>query len=270
MKLERFVLFAGLLNGHTAIRYAAAHPGRVEALILIAMAVDGGVGRIANFEELAMRSWDTALMAFIGGNVRVGDKEGDAASVDYFRDTLLQDDFLAMARASRRSNIEPTLSLVQCPTLVVSGPMHGTYIEDMRTIAAGIPDARLVMLDTGRWMSEMYTQDGSVPPIVPVIDEFMRSLGPADVAEAPDRSRRHAGDGLSQRETEVLHPQAGLSARETEVLRLVAAGKSNAQIAGELVISQNTVIRHVSNIFAKIGAANRAEAASYATRHGIA
>jgi DNA-binding NarL/FixJ family response regulator len=60
-----------------------------------------------------------------------------------------------------------------------------------------------------------------------------------------------------------------LSSREVEVLRLVAGGKSNAQIADELVISQNTVIRHVSNIFGKIGAANRAEAASYATRNGI-
>jgi DNA-binding CsgD family transcriptional regulator len=61
----------------------------------------------------------------------------------------------------------------------------------------------------------------------------------------------------------------GLSGREVEVLRLVAAGKSNQQIADELVISMNTVIRHVSNIFSKIGAANRTEAASYAHRHSL-
>jgi DNA-binding NarL/FixJ family response regulator len=58
--------------------------------------------------------------------------------------------------------------------------------------------------------------------------------------------------------------------REVEVLRLIAAGRSNPQIAAELVLSPFTVARHVSNIFAKIGAANRAEAASYATRHGLA
>jgi DNA-binding NarL/FixJ family response regulator len=63
--------------------------------------------------------------------------------------------------------------------------------------------------------------------------------------------------------------QARLSAREIEVLRLLAAGKSNAQVADELVISQNTVIRHVSNIFAKIGVDNRAQAAVYARDHGI-
>jgi NarL family two-component system response regulator LiaR len=77
---------------------------------------------------------------------------------------------------------------------------------------------------------------------------------------------------LSANEAPAIPAQeaAGLSHREVEVLRLLAQGKSNAQIADELVISQNTVIRHVSNIFAKIGAANRAEAASYATRNGIA
>ena len=62
----------------------------------------------------------------------------------------------------------------------------------------------------------------------------------------------------------------GLTAREVEVLRLLAMGKSNAQIADELVISPNTVNRHVSNIYAKSGAANRVEAAAYATRNGLA
>ena len=61
----------------------------------------------------------------------------------------------------------------------------------------------------------------------------------------------------------------GLSQREVEVLRLVAAGKSNQDIANELFISIHTVVRHVSNIFSKTGSANRTEAATYATRHGL-
>ncbi len=61
----------------------------------------------------------------------------------------------------------------------------------------------------------------------------------------------------------------GLTEREVEVLRLVAAGKSNREIGEALVISENTVIRHVSNIFAKVGAANRAEATAYAARRGL-
>ena len=57
---------------------------------------------------------------------------------------------------------------------------------------------------------------------------------------------------------------SGLSAREAEVLSLLAAGLSNQQIAERLVLSRHTVIRHVSNIFAKTGARNRAEATRFA------
>jgi DNA-binding NarL/FixJ family response regulator len=62
---------------------------------------------------------------------------------------------------------------------------------------------------------------------------------------------------------------AGLTGREVEVLRLIAAGRSNRAIAEALFISPNTVLHHVSNIFAKTGVANRAEAAAYATRQGL-
>jgi DNA-binding CsgD family transcriptional regulator len=61
----------------------------------------------------------------------------------------------------------------------------------------------------------------------------------------------------------------GLSRRELEVLRLVAAGKSNQAIAAELMISDRTVERHVSNIFGKLGVGSRTAAAAYAFAHGI-
>ena len=66
---------------------------------------------------------------------------------------------------------------------------------------------------------------------------------------------------------------AGLTAREVEVLRLVAHGRSNQEIAGELVLSVRTVERHIANIYDKIGAsgrAARAAAASYALAAGVA
>ena len=61
-----------------------------------------------------------------------------------------------------------------------------------------------------------------------------------------------------------------ITRREKDVLRLVAAGRSNRQIAEELAISVNTADRHVSNILTKIAASNRAEAASFAVRNGLA
>ncbi|HET8866950.1 MAG TPA: response regulator transcription factor [Agrococcus sp.] len=62
---------------------------------------------------------------------------------------------------------------------------------------------------------------------------------------------------------------AGLTRREVEVLRLIAAGRSNRQIATELFLSERTVARHVSNILGKLGLANRASATAFAFEHGL-
>lgn len=61
----------------------------------------------------------------------------------------------------------------------------------------------------------------------------------------------------------------GLSPRELQVLRLVACGKSNAQIAAELFISEKTVARHLSNIFTKVEVSSRTAAAAYAYDHRL-
>jgi ATP/maltotriose-dependent transcriptional regulator MalT len=61
----------------------------------------------------------------------------------------------------------------------------------------------------------------------------------------------------------------GLTEREAEVLRLIAAGKSNRQIAAELVISEHTVARHVQNIFTKLNVSSRSAATAFAFEHGL-
>jgi len=63
--------------------------------------------------------------------------------------------------------------------------------------------------------------------------------------------------------------RTGLTAREREVLRLVATGRTNREIAAELVISEHTVARHVQNMFAKLDLPSRAAATAYAYRHGL-
>lgn len=88
--------------------------------------------------------------------------------------------------------------------------------------------------------------------------------GRADGA-AVDAVLQAAGHGTRRRHSW----PAGLTAREVEILRLLAWGRSNREIAAELVISPKTVGNHVEHIYAKIGASNRAMASLFATRHGL-
>ncbi len=104
-------------------------------------------------------------------------------------------------------------------------------------------------------------------------------LGDRDAYEMETNAARHAFLQLGAapdlarlgRLVDAAAPKAagGLSAREVQVLKLVAAGKSNRSIAGELVISEKTVARHVSNIFSKLGLSSRAAATAYAYEHGL-
>jgi DNA-binding NarL/FixJ family response regulator len=61
----------------------------------------------------------------------------------------------------------------------------------------------------------------------------------------------------------------GLTAREVEVLREIAAGKTNRAIAADLVLSEKTVARHVSNIFAKLSITSRSAATAFAYEHDL-
>jgi DNA-binding NarL/FixJ family response regulator len=63
---------------------------------------------------------------------------------------------------------------------------------------------------------------------------------------------------------------ADLTPREAEVLRLIAAGKSNREIARALFVSEATVKTHVNRIFAKTGSRDRGQAVHYAYQHGYA
>ena len=99
------------------------------------------------------------------------------------------------------------------------------------------------------------------------------ALGDRDAAELEREAALDAFTTLGA-ETELSRfadrtPRSVLSDRECEVIRLVAAGHTNREIAGELTISEHTVARHVQNIFAKLGISSRAAATAYAYEHRI-
>jgi DNA-binding NarL/FixJ family response regulator len=88
--------------------------------------------------------------------------------------------------------------------------------------------------------------------------------GFAELGAVPDLARV---DSLARRkDTADTH---GLTARELQVLRLVAGGGTNKAIAAELVVSERTIDRHVSNIFSKLHVSSRAAATAYAYEHRL-
>lgn len=84
------------------------------------------------------------------------------------------------------------------------------------------------------------------------------------------RATRTPGEQPETPKARRLQRPAGLSVREIEVLQGVVQGKSNHEIAEELVISERTVANHLASIFNKTGVENRAAAAAFAIRHQLA
>jgi DNA-binding CsgD family transcriptional regulator len=103
-----------------------------------------------------------------------------------------------------------------------------------------------------------------------------RRLGDDDTAELELGAARRVFDELGAacdlarldrlRPTPAPPAAGGLTGREVQVLSLVAAGRSNREIAAELVISEYTVRRHLQNVFAKLGVTSRAAAIAHAYR----
>jgi DNA-binding CsgD family transcriptional regulator len=99
--------------------------------------------------------------------------------------------------------------------------------------------------------------------------EIAERLGAAPLLAALEALGRRARLDLGVQPPPQPDGAAGLTPRELEVLRLVAAGRSNGQIAEALFISRKTASVHVSNILAKLGVHTRTEAAAAAHRLGL-
>jgi DNA-binding CsgD family transcriptional regulator/pimeloyl-ACP methyl ester carboxylesterase len=255
LELDRFILFSGIGKADRAVRYAVKHPERVAALLLWnPTAGDPGV-TIRLYLDVAEHSWDL-FVETVATNFGFDPPELEVRRI---REATTQADFLRKVRAMEDHGVKHLLPQVSAPTLVMATRGRTVPVEDQaREVASLIPSAQLVLFETQGLHLSLYRSDGRLPPAIPVIDEFLAG----HVLPGPGSLRAAA--------TATTAGQDILSARELEVLRLLAAGRSNQQIADELVISLNTVRRHVSNIFDKTGTVNRAQAAVYARDHGLA
>jgi NarL family two-component system response regulator LiaR len=164
-----------------------------------------------------------------------------------------------------------------CPDVIlmdlVMPEMDG--IEATRRITAEQPDVHILILTS-------FATDDKVFPAIKAgaLGYILKDSGPAELVQAIHQVHRgqpslEPSIALKMLQ-ELSHPAQGpptaepLSERELEVLRLLAQGKSNREIADQLVITELTVRTHVSNILGKLHLANRTQAALYALKEGLA
>ena len=141
-------------------------------------------------------------------------------------------------------------------------------------LAAGEPREALVPLRTAVETWHRLGAPYEIARTRALVGDACRMLGDTESAALEHDAARAILERLGARpDLARLESRAsgsrGLSAREVEVLRLVAAGRTNRQIAASLVISEHTVARHVQNIFAKLGVSSRAAATAFAFEHDL-
>jgi pimeloyl-ACP methyl ester carboxylesterase/DNA-binding CsgD family transcriptional regulator len=239
LQLRRFVLCGQESGGQIAVRYAVRHPASVVALVMVgAVSIRGITAGEVLHRTLPEEDWDIFLQtAARSNNVPPSDL---AKVVDLLKQSITKDDWVN-SRRGRTDDCEAVLSELQVPTLVIHARERtGRPIESSMKVAQ-LSKGQLVVIDGARGFGE--ASHG-----IRAIESFLANLPPVP---------------------EVAGTATGLSARELQVLSLIAGGKSNQQIADELVISFNTVQRHVSHILDKTCLSNRTEAAVYARDHGL-
>ena len=256
--LERFALIGISQGGAVATSYAVRHPDRVSHLV-----VYGGYARGRRLRCLTPEQ--RAEADVLDGIVRVGWGRPDPVFRRVFTARFLPgaseeamarfDEMMRVSATAELADrlravwggidIRPQLAQVAVPTLVAHARDEVVIpFEEGRILAAGIPGARLLSLDSRNHLP--LADEPAWPVFVRELHAFLGTAAPPPVRVADE-----------------------LSPREREVLRLVTRGLSNEEIAERLYLSARTVERHLSNSYTKLGLSGRgarAAAAAYVSR----
>jgi DNA-binding NarL/FixJ family response regulator len=152
----------------------------------------------------------------------------------------------------------------------------GSGIEACHKITQALPDTKVIMLTSFADDELLFAaiRAGATGYVLKQVGggDLIRAL------EATARGESMLDPSLTQRvfvevrrsiQKEEAIAFADLTGQEKQVLALIAAGKTNREIATELYLSEGTVRNYVSSILSKLNVSNRAEAAAYAIKHHL-
>lgn len=171
---------------------------------------------------------------------------------------------------TKAQELQPDVAVLDIRMPGISG------IEACRRIVKIVPGCRVIMLTS-------YAEDELLMAAIQAgaAGYVLKRIGDNDLVQAIERVSQ--GEGMldpamtatvfaemrKATETKQIAAFADLTSQELAVLALVAQGLTNRQVAVKLYLGEGTVRNYVSNVLAKIGASNRAEAAAYAVKHNI-
>jgi LuxR family transcriptional regulator, maltose regulon positive regulatory protein len=177
----------------------------------------------------------------------------------------------AQAAAQQRTDSIIKLSALQTLVLAASGDQAAALASLAEALVLAAPEGYIrVFADEGAAMGRLL---GRLAAAQRTGQAALAGAIPLDYLDRLELALRPGSGRPTLRTTRLSAAVAGqaepLSARELEVLGLLAAGKSNQQIADELVVVRDTVKKHVGNILGKLGAANRTQAVARARALGL-
>jgi len=233
-----------------ALAYAARFPERVDRVVAYGGWASGEFLRLddargAAFTSVMRAGWAVPNPAFRRLFTMHFLPDGSPEQMAWYdelqRRSASPEMAIRLYQALSETDATEALSRVRAPTLVLHA--RGDLVvpfEEARRIAAGVPSARLIPLESRNHL--LLEDEPAWTAFISSVSEFVGS-GRPPVDGLPDLSRR-----------------------ERDVLRLVAEGLSNEEIAGRLVLSVRTVERHLSNVYVKLRVSGKAARAAAAAR----
>jgi pimeloyl-ACP methyl ester carboxylesterase/DNA-binding CsgD family transcriptional regulator len=262
--VDQFALLGISQGSGVAVDYAVRHPEKVKQLILYGSYTRGGAkrgrpdGELEAKQTLMREGWGRDNPAYRQMFTTEFMPKATLEQMNWFNE--LQRVSTNGETAARlqwvASNIDvlDKLPQVKTPTLVLHARNEQRVpFAEGRLMASMIPGAHFVEIE-----GENHLITADEPGWQTLIANVRHFLAVGQPLPDDPRQTEASPDDLDK-----------LTPREIEVLRLIAQGRSNQEIANELVISINTVTNHVKNVLAKTGTGNRTEAANYAHRHGL-